>query len=719
MRRVFSAAALALYPALLSAGQSVRPPVLRSNVEVVDVAVVVRDADGRLLTDLSAADFEIAERGQRQSITAFDRVSIPVLKTGRGDARMVPSDVSSNEGLAADRIFAILLDGLHVSPSSLPGLRRRAQQFIEEYAGPTDLVAVLSPGAVDGATQDFTSDKARLLGAIDRFSGTKLRSATVELEEERQLAVLSGQMIHGGKDPSDSERADRAQSLASTLEAVAHHLARIDRRRKAVLLFSEGIDYNITDVMGGVQQHASEVRRAMRQAVEAMLRANVSLYAIDPRALGSAGAANDGRTPDISAPNVPRADGSVPRLDFSEPSLEQEYSASLQSLRNVAESTGGFAAVSSNDARAAFQRILQESSDYYVLGYTPASRGRPGEFRPITVRVSRPGARVFARSGYVVAAPQRAAARVDPPPDPPSVASGKRAGKVEFSPSEPPAAPSGLPGELATLLSSPLPAPGLTLRLQAIPFKQGEKKPLVQVVLEVLGSRLAFVERAGRFESRLELASLTIDPSGRAGNGRSTTLDLRLTPDEISRVKATGIRWITQLELAPGRYQFRVACRAPATGAAGMVTADVEVPSFRGARSLSGVTLTSLPSVLMVTRGQSKLAAALGTPPTAARTFVAGDRIVAAVEAYVSSPQAPAGSVAIDVERISGQVLSHQNHDLPADGGRSGASTIAAAVDTSRLSPGRYVLRIHFAGAEQGEDAERRVPFEVVANARN
>ena len=49
---------------------------------------------------------------------------------------------------------------------------------------------------------------------------------------------------------------------------------------------------------------------------------------------------------------------------------------------------------------------------------------------------------------------------------------------------------------------------------------------------------------------------------------------------------------------------------------------------------MSGVTLTSVPSVLTITKGKPWLDQALPTPPTAARTFVAGDEVVAAVEVY-------------------------------------------------------------------------------------
>jgi VWFA-related protein len=701
MKPVLGAAAMLLLAASRLSAQASQPPVFPAAVDLVEVPVVVSDRDGRFVPDLAQADFEVEERGVRQTITVFDRVSIPIVPAEPlAPAGPVPADVSTNARVADGRIFVLVLDGLHVSPAGIPAVRRAARQFVEQNMGPADLTAVLSPGAVEAATQGFTSDRARLVAAIERFSGTKLRSATLELEDEREAAAGTGMPVHGGKDPSDAEHAYRARSLSSVLETLAGHLARVERRRKALLLFSEGIDYNVADLMGGVQEHASSVLAATQRAVGALMRTDVSLYAIDPRGLDFAGSTTE-RLPAYSSPNTPRADGSIPRMDLSEPSLENEYSASIASLRNIAESTGGFAAVDTNDPRPAFARIVRETSDYYVIGYTPAPRGKPGQFQPIRVRVRRPGLNVVARSGYAVpAGPPRPAAAAP-------VGPGTGAA---------PATPKGLSTGMAALLASPLPLAGLPLRVQATPFRAAGKKQLVQLVTEIVGSSVAFAERGERFESRLEIASFTVDSSGHGANGRSTTIDMRLTPEELQRVRATGVRWLSQLELAPGRYRLRVAARETATGAAGVVTSDLEVPSFAGGPSLSGVLLTSLPSVLMVTRGETRLASALGTPPTAERRFVAGDRIVAAAEAYAPASDAAVASAIAEVERVDDGVVIQRREEPLARAAQAGLSEISVPLDTGPMSPGRYVLRVRLDGAPPGSPGERSVPFEVVAN---
>lgn len=711
-------AALLLLPALGLPAQA-PPPVFPSGVGLVEVPVIVSDPQGRFVPGLTRADFEISERGVPQAITAFERVSIPLppAAPAAAPAPPTPADVATNERPGDGRIFVLVLDALHVSPASVLAVRRAARRFVEENVGPADLAAVLSPGAAGDASQDFTGDKARLLAAIDGFTGTKLRSATLELEEERQRAGRDGMPAHGGRDPSDEERAYRAQSLYSVLERLADPLARVERRRKALLLFSEGVDYNLADLMGAVQRNASAVRQATERAVRALMRADVSVYAIDPRGLDSALSTAE-RLPAHGEPNAPRADGSIPRMDFSEPSLDEEHEASIDSLRNIAESTGGFAAVDTNEVGGAFERIVRETSDYYVIGYSPASPGKPGQYRPIRVRVRRPGLRVVARSGYVVpegparaatAEPQAAETTTRPP------LGFQRPRNPEPSRLDAQPAPKGLASELATLLSSPLPLAGLPLRVQATPFRGGPKKQLVQMVIEVPGSSVAFAERGGRFESRLEIASFTVDSSGHGANGRSTTIDMRLTAEELQRVRVTGVRWISLLELLPGRHRLRVAAREPATGAAGVVAADVDVPSFAGGPSLSGVLLTSLPSVLNVTRGETRLASALGSPPTAERRFVAGDRIVAAAEAYAPPSGGAAPAVTAAVERVGGEVVLQGRAEPLSGGGRPGLAEVSLPIDTGAMPPGPYVLRLRLDGATPGGEGERSVPFEVVA----
>ena len=81
-------------------------------------------------------------------------------------------------------------------------------------------------------------------------------------------------------DPDDFERGHRAQQVLGALKKLAEVMGGIRGRRKAVVMFSEGIDYPIYDIFGS--QAATSVMIDTREAIAAAARANVSFFAVDP-----------------------------------------------------------------------------------------------------------------------------------------------------------------------------------------------------------------------------------------------------------------------------------------------------------------------------------------------------------------------------------------------------------------------------------------------------
>jgi VWFA-related protein len=698
-----------------AAGQAPQPT-FRSGVELVEVPVLVRDRDGRFVADLTRDDFRLLEEGAPQAITFFERVAIPVLPAPPLLETAIPRDVATNDVALDARLFVLVLDGLHVAPHRVQAVKKYARQFIERHVGPTDLAAVVSPGALASATQDFTSDKARLIAAVDQFSGNKLRSATVERDEQERKA--GGGALYQGRDPSDDERVNRVQSLVGVLEALAGHLATVERRRKSLLLFSEGIDYNTGDLGGfsrGLQRHAAEVTVAMDRSISALVRASVAMYSIDPRGLSSA--EGDG----VEAP-IHRE---ISSSGLADPGVRGEYAESIRNLRHLAEATGGFAAVDRNDFTGAFDRILRESSEYYVLGYVPAKPPKPGEVRRLEVRVARPEVTVVARKVYAAARNERRDPIFSAPADPalPGMPPlGRRAPAIDPLSSQQAGltAARGLASELGALLASPLPRPGLPLRVQAIPFRSDGRRHEVTLIIEVSGRSLTFLERDGRFHERIQMALLTVDDRARGSNGSSTTLDLRLTREELDRVKATAVRWLSRISLPPGRHQIRVAARAERTSTSGSAALDVDVPRFERDRlSLSGIALTSLPSALPITRGEAKVPTKFETPPATSRTFVVGDRLTSAVEVYVPATSAGDVGVLAWIERIDGATGAdtplRTQQRVARKVGNDDPQEVAFTFDTAALVPGRYVLHIVAQPAGSPERTERTVPFDIVA----
>ena len=84
-------------------------------------------------------------------------------------------------------------------------------------------------------------------------------------------------------------------------------------------------------------------------------------------------------------------------------------------LRDLAALTGGVSLVDTNDLAGAVDRVLRDASDYYVIAYEPDKEVKGAKIRPIEVRVTRPGVKVFSRKGYM------------PPPADPDARRSRRA----------------------------------------------------------------------------------------------------------------------------------------------------------------------------------------------------------------------------------------------------------------------------------------------------
>ena len=125
---------------------------------------------------------------RRRSRRSSGSIPVRVALAGAGTSAVVAHDVASNERAGESRVFVLVLDAIHVASPRTRVVRAYARQFIERHVGPADLVAVVSPGGLTAATQDFTSDKARLLAAVDHFAGDKLASATVEIDRENRAS---------------------------------------------------------------------------------------------------------------------------------------------------------------------------------------------------------------------------------------------------------------------------------------------------------------------------------------------------------------------------------------------------------------------------------------------------------------------------------------------------------------------------------------------------
>ena len=158
------------------AGAQQAPPdvgtTFRSGIDVVRLDVSVLDRNRMPIRGLTAGDFTVLEDGKPQPIVGFDAVDLPDQTHPRGSwMREVGPDVVTNR-LDAQRVIVIVLDdfGVPFDPSAVQFSKNIARATIDQL-GPADLAAVVYTFTRNKG-QEFTTDRARLLAAVDRFSSS-------------------------------------------------------------------------------------------------------------------------------------------------------------------------------------------------------------------------------------------------------------------------------------------------------------------------------------------------------------------------------------------------------------------------------------------------------------------------------------------------------------------------------------------------------------------
>ena len=353
MRRVWLLSAVLLLSTLTAASQTQQsapppqPPTFRAGTNLVQVDAIVSDPNGQPIVDLTAADFELLDDGKPVPI---DRVRFLGAAEYSGDSTLAPIRTHEDEEREASRddvrVYAIVLDDYHVARMGELRVIEPLLAFVRQLPV-TDLVAVFYPldSVIDVA---FTRDREPVLKAIRAFYGRRGDYQPKHPVEEEHLRY-----------PQNIERI-RREIVTSSLEGLATHLGGIKQGRKTIVFVSEGFAQRVDDV---------------RDLYQAANRANVAFYPVDPKGLTM----SNGRTTSGQMMNGMMSD--------------------RDALEALALETGGRAIIQKNDLSAALGQVIRDSRAYYLIAYE-SPHPDDGKFHKVSVRVKRPRATVFARSGY-------------------------------------------------------------------------------------------------------------------------------------------------------------------------------------------------------------------------------------------------------------------------------------------------------------------------------
>ena len=399
--------------AVVAQAQDQRRPDFTSRVELVTTDVVVRDNNGQFIADLKKDDFEVLEDGVPQKVVSFS-----LTHGGRSYNIAAPPPAPVAEGIllpparpatdAAGRIFMIFVDDLHLDFRNTGRIRDLFKKISDELVHEGDMFGIVSTGPSSIAI-DLTYDRRRLAEAIKKISGAGLAPKDI-------LDVPEGSQ-------GPPEVRHRAHVAFATANDMMRQLEQVHNRRKAFIYVSNGYDLDpfaktrakneaerYNQLRGSVdnsdgsndgsnngtdpndptlrnQQNQfafADLVSDLAELTRAANRANTTIYTIDPRGL-------------VGGPDLDEKIDMMEYLDY--------VRSSQDSLRVLADLTGGIAVVNQNDFTKALKRIDQETSDYYVVGYYSTNPDPTKKRRQIEVKVRRSGANVWNRTSYTLKKP--------------------------------------------------------------------------------------------------------------------------------------------------------------------------------------------------------------------------------------------------------------------------------------------------------------------------
>jgi len=661
-------------------------PTFRTGTSAVVLDVVVRDRQGRPVTDLRADEIEVREDGQPVKVDTFDfvRGGTPVRLDGTGPdplrritlVTLVFEALSQNARDLARRAALDVLAGERpadqwVSVYRLDQRLRRVQAFTQDadqieaaIEAATTAAGDESPDRHRGAGATTVEQEARSAEALTRQigggSGANADQAAVGAAAGDQATTAILERMRVMVDRAQQEQ--RGQSSLYPLMALLKAHGTLEGR-KALVLFSEGLSV------------PPNLEEAFRVTVSEANRAGVSVYAVDARGLDPARALDQARqTLDRVGRNSQRqmvTRGSLP-VTIEDVMTSEDAEAALRSdsqgtLQVLAEETGGFLVANSNDLGSRLQRVAGDLQAYYEIAYTPRDTALDGRFRNVEVRVARRGVTVQSRRGYF-ALPEAAGLPL-------------------------------LPYELPMLAAAAATPPPSPFPIAAAAFRFGDTPAGVQhtIVMEVPLSHLTFDEdrRRGQYRVRVTLMALLRDASGAIVERLSDDYPLEGPLDRLPALRQGRLVFRRQVWLPPGTYTLQAVARDQQTERTSVRSESLVVPDAApGTARLSSLALIRRVEHAGATPDegddpfrteQLRIVPSLGVPIPKATN--------AQVSAYVVIYPGQGGTPALTFEFLKGgEVIGRASPALdPPDD--EGQIKYVASFPTDAFETGTYGLR--------------------------
>jgi VWFA-related protein len=535
--------------------------VIRSSVRLVQISVVVEDKKGNPISDLKQEDFTLLDDGKPQRI-AFFTVPLPTpaapVEPAQRASLLPPNAFTNRYDLkgqdAPGAVTVVLFDALNTSPQDQSFVRKEVIRFLESLK-PQDHVAVYGLTSQLLVLHEFTRDSSDLVAAAQRFSPKELAAfdAThvpdidlVSLGVDPQWTMLQNSLNNANGIISDQYTKDRVGITAAAMDAIATHIAGIPGR-KSLVWISGGmpIQLGMSNIgkagLGGsskvgdggtanrlprADREAGKFDELVREVADSLNRSNIAMYAIDAK-----GVELD-TTMDVSG-RGPRLTNQV--RDTSVLNAEQD---ARDSMKLLADRTGGLAFFGNNDIRSAIRRAFNDGRFAYNIAFYPSHGQWDGKFRKIKIQ-AKEGLRLRYRSGYY--------ATQDHTDTKEAIAS-----------------------ELQQVAESPLDATNLSMIITAKLTKPDART--VELHIGIDPKQLLLQESGDHRKGAVDLFFVQRDASGQKVAAEEQHLDLNLEDKQYEYLAKAAMVLDRHVTMSPQSTELRVVLRDAGSGSLGSVT---------------------------------------------------------------------------------------------------------------------------------------------------
>ena len=546
---------------------------IRTRSEEVLLDVVVRDKHHKLVTNLRPNEIEIYEDGVRQEVKVFQLVEgAAQLETERSQAQAQANPAKQLRELN----FVSIVFG-PIAPLDSEFAREAVTDFLKSDSFPNTYLTVYTLANNHlSLAQPYTDNKNALTAVIDRISkgasGSGVSSVSTQIASTAISSTLansaaasnSTQPTSGPQDPMlgqfsgaivtsplwarNSAATDASTNLGAALEtqamlattlrfdaseglntvdalrALVYSQARLPGR-KLVLYLSDGLAFPVGR------------REVVDNLISMANRSGVTFYAVDTRGLSL----EDATVPGLASQGMvgieSRQRGAVTTQNPVHGYQEMDdaelgaVSNRQQNMRDLAESTGGFAVVNTNQIAEPMERVMEDIRTHYELSYVPKSTTYDGHFRKIEVKLSRPNLTVQTRKGYY-ALPMLNGEPLQP-------FEAKALDEINTRPF-----PSGLPFDAG---------------LMKFWSNQNLVQYMIGLEIPVAELKTAPLPKSDKSQVRASFVALVRDAQGEVVGKISREFQRQISPKDAAKVAMDHISYMEPLALPRGDYAIEIA----------------------------------------------------------------------------------------------------------------------------------------------------------------